>query len=100
MDFPHFSGLYPMQGVADGFHSPRNTRPSGVHQDNHGHPPVRHILLMPDALVRGDQSIESRFFGLIQQIPVGQGVPSVLPGLFDDVTKESAAQLPGSPVIE
>ena len=67
---------------------------------DYGHSPVRHVLLLSDALVCRDQDLETGLFSPVQQDPVGQGIPAVLPSLFDDMAKELAAQLPRRPVIE
>ena len=62
--------------------------------------PVRHVLLVSDVLIGGYQDLVTGFFRSIQQVPIGQGIPSVLPGLFDVMTEKLAPQLPGRPVIK
>ena len=44
--------------------------------------------------------IEADFFSTVQQVSVGQAVPTALPGLFNDMAEKPEAQLPGCPVIK
>jgi hypothetical protein len=90
-NFPHFTGLHPLDGVADSLRSPRYAGPVSVHQDDHGYLPVGHILLVSDALVSGEQNFKTGFLGLAQQDAVGQGVPAAFSGRLDLVSEEPVA---------
>jgi hypothetical protein len=69
-NFSYFSGLYSIKGIADSFRSTRYAIPIGVHQHHHCYPSIRHILLVPEALVGSEQDIEASFFGPVQQLSI------------------------------
>ena len=98
--FPQFAELQSLQGDADHFRVPRYERPGSVHRHDDCDLAVGHVLLVSDALVRGQQHLEPCFLGPVQQGAVVQGVPSSLDGGLHHVSEEPVTQRPGGPFIE
>ena len=90
-DFPHLTGLNPVQGGADIFYPRLDIRPSVGEQDYDSQAPATEVLLVPHALVGGYHYLVAFLLSAVQQIPVAQLGPPPLPGRIHGVFRKMAA---------
>ena len=75
-------------------------RPLGVPENDERNPARSQVLLVADVLVGRDNHVEARPFGRLDQIAVGEFLPSAGTRLFDDMAIEEPCQPARHPVIE
>jgi len=74
--------------------------PLGISKHHNGQRSAPQILLYRHVLVRGDQDLEPGFLSGLEQLAVGQPVPTCVFCLGDDVTGKKRNERRGSPVIK
>lgn len=114
MEFPEETGLLERDvhfGVAagcggvhargDAFKMQLHERPSGrPGQNDKGDLAARQILLVADSLIRGEQEINGRILGYVQQIAVGQPIPTSGSGRDYRVAAKSSCNAPRRSVVK
>jgi hypothetical protein len=94
----------PAFGGFDGVENPGNAhsyfRPVPPAQNDDGNSPMGEILLVLKTFVGGQQDVEPRVFGGVQQFPVCQAVPPAFRRRRDCVVPQEISQRNGSVMVK